>query len=134
MKEELDVLRSSQQESEALLQATASLIAAYQAADQLANARAYLDLAREHFPEDGGIRDLELMQIYREGNLELAEEMLRERLEAEPEDVLTRLNLAILLHERGHPGSMREAKSLAAVLVAEQPESALGLRAQKILE
>lgn len=113
--------------------ANAALVAAFQAADQLANASAYLNAALEKHPQDEPLRELELIQFYLEGDFVRAEQGLRARMAVAPGDALGRLNLAILLRERGSPEDLAEASRLATELVVELGESALGRRARKLL-
>jgi hypothetical protein len=111
-----------------------AVVAGFQAADQLANARAYLDNALHRHPESRGLRALQVVQDYREGDADRAEARLRSRLTDDPGDDLARLNLAILLERRGDEASIEESHSLAREVVERRAGSGLALRAERILD
>jgi hypothetical protein len=114
--------------------ASAVLVATFQAADQLRNARVFLDAAVEAHPRDSELAMLEIIQDFREGSLPQAEAALRGRITGAAGDDLARLNLAILLLERGDPASRQESRQLATELAERLAGTGLGQRAAKLLD
>jgi hypothetical protein len=109
-------------------------VAGFQAAGQLANAHAYLDEALHRNPDSLELRALQIVQDYREGDADRAEERLRAWLADDPGDDLARLNLAILLERRGDATSVDESRTLAGEVAERREGSGLSLRAQRILD
>lgn len=110
-----------------------ALISAYQAADELASARAYLERALGNDPEDVTLRDLEIVQLYREGRFDLAERALRTRLDTEPDNLFLTVNLLILLGERGDPADHDEILQLEQQIRRREGGSPLARRAHRVL-
>jgi hypothetical protein len=130
----IDEMHARVREAPESATAFAALVATFQAADQLRNARVFLDAAIEAHPTDSGLAMLEIVQDFCEGNLTQAEAALRARIATEARDDLARLNLAILLQERGNPASRQEARQLATDLTKRLAGTGLGQRAATLLD
>ena len=129
----IDRLMTHARKNPQSLQDTITLISAFQAAGQLRNAQVFLDAALEYHSGDKDLEMLKAIQFYRTGGFDSAESTLRALFAAAPRDELARLNLAILLDDRGDPESRQEARELAEDLVRIHDDKGLGLRAQQIL-
>jgi len=71
---------------------------------QLGKARIYVREARRRFPEEPRLALLEAIIAYRESDLDRAEHLLRAEMVRNPQDDLVRLNLGLLLSQRGRRG------------------------------
>lgn len=106
------------------------LLSGYVAKGRLDMARTYAGILRERFPEETRLMTLEAIIAYRGSELDRCETLLREVVRRSPNDLLTRLNLGLLLAETGREDA---AKEELLRVVKNGGESSLARRANSII-
>lgn len=110
------------------------LISGYLATGQLDNARSYVEDARKRYPDETVFVALDAVVAYGENDLAKAAELLRSALEADPENVLYRFDLGVVLRESGDSSGARAAFERVREVAPNTPLAARAVaEARKIL-
>jgi hypothetical protein len=117
-------------EGEARPEAAEWLIAGNIAAGQRETARDILNDARRRFPARQPLIVLEAIVSYMEGDLDGAEAAMRRAVEADPADPIARLDLAVVLIERGR---ISDAVPILDGLAKQHAGEPISLRADSLL-
>jgi hypothetical protein len=126
----LDHLRRSFQEGDSSSDLAWLLIGGYVATGQRDAARDLAEHPRMSHPDDWRVTVLKALVAFMDGDLERSESMLRNALERDPENPVARINLALVLNERGDAALARTVLEGVAVEYAGTP---IATRAQSIL-
>jgi tetratricopeptide (TPR) repeat protein len=97
------------------------LISGYLATGEVEKARLYIQDARLRFPEDSRFLVLDGIVAYRTNDLDRAENLLREALNANPHDGAALLNLALVQYENGQVDSARRTLQMVRSEFAGSP-------------
>jgi tetratricopeptide (TPR) repeat protein len=106
------------------------LISGYLATGELEKGRLYIQDARLRFPADSRFLVLDAIVAYRTSDLDRAENLLREALEANPRDGAALLNLALVQYENGQTDSARRTLQMVRTEFAGSP---LEIRASTLM-
>jgi Flp pilus assembly protein TadD len=106
------------------------LISGYLATGDVEKGRLYIQDARLRFPEDSRFLVLDAIVAYRTSDLDRAENLLREALEANPRDGAALLNLALVQYENGQTESARRTLQMVRTEFAGSP---LEIRASTLM-
>jgi len=106
------------------------LISGYLATGEVEKARLYIQDARLRFPEDSRFLVLDGIVAYRTNDLDRAENLLREALNANPRDGAALLNLALVQYENGQVDSARRTLQMVRTEFAGSP---LEIRASTLM-
>jgi tetratricopeptide (TPR) repeat protein len=97
------------------------LISGYLATGEVETSRLYIQDARLRFPEDSRFLVLDAIVAYRTNDLDRAENLLREALDANPRDGAALLNLALVQYENGQVDSARRTLQMVRTEFAGSP-------------
>jgi tetratricopeptide (TPR) repeat protein len=106
------------------------LISGYLATGEVEKGRIYVQDARLRFPEDSRFLVLDGIVAYRTNDLDRAENLLREALDANPHDGAALLNLALVQYENGQWDSARRTLNMVRTEFAGSP---LEIRASTLI-
>jgi len=106
------------------------LISGYLATGEVEKGRLYIQDARLRFPDDSRFLVLDAIVAYRTSDLDRAENLLREALDANPRDGAALLNLALVQYENGQWDSARRTLQIVRSEFAGAP---LGIRATTLM-
>lgn len=97
------------------------LISGYLATGEVEKSRVYIQDARLRFPDDTRFLVLDGIVAYRTNDLDRAENLLREALDANPHDGAALLNLALVQYETGQWDSARRTLQMVRTEFAGSP-------------